>query len=69
MRAGKLAQGAFNKRMFEKALRFVTYENLMSNPEGAIIKMIMKDTKQSQEVSRELFLKAKDFRFKATENL
>ena len=67
MRAGKLSRGAFNNRMLEKALEIVTYDNLMNNPEKEIIKMIMKSTKQSLEVSMELFLKAKDFKFKSIE--
>ena len=69
MRAGKLTQSAFNEQMFMKALKLVTYDNLISNPEKDIIEMIMVDTKQDFEFSAELFLRAKEFKFKTTKDL
>ena len=58
-----LTQGAFNDRMFMKALKLVTYDNLITNPEGEIIKMIMIDTKQDLNVATKLFKAAVEFKF------
>ena len=66
MKAGKQAMEAFSRRMFMKAVKLVTYENLMNNPEEEIIEMIMVDTKQNFEVSAELFQQAKEFKFVTT---
>ena len=46
-----------------KALKLVTYDNLITNPEGEIIKMIMIDTKQDLDVATKLFKAAVEFKF------